>query len=527
MIEEDIAYDGLVGAVLRNVASLKGPLFTTDAAGLYDVFLLKLSDERRPMYACQKCRHFVERFGGLAVILPNGEIGSALWATDFPERFRECTTALRKEVERAQITGVFYSARETWGVEANTSPKSGVRWTHLAATPPAELVFREGSLTDARKAAAEKRGEHETLERALAEFPIAIAKQALTLLRGGNLSRSEKAEGVAHWFVELHDARLGAKKALRSNVTWSAVAQAPRGFAHIRSTMIGTLLEDLRSEVGFEEIRTKWNAKMDPLQYMRPQAAPTAANIAEGERIIAALGLAEALERRFAKLEDIEPLWLPTSAKKKSKTGGGVFDSLKPKTRVGAQVDQPATVMTFEKFRREVLPDAVDMEAWVPTKGNFVAMVTATKQDAPPILLWDSEQRRNRVNWYVYPGGSPASQWGLSGESWWEVTALSLLPPMWNPDRDTGQQGKAVFFLLRDCKDSGRGGLALFPETLRSELRAVRATIEAFSRGGQLAGRDEATACGLDLRAGHSFSQSVRVTDRHGMQTTYLIDRWD
>jgi hypothetical protein len=49
---------------------------------------------------------------------------------------------------------------------------------------------------------------------------------------------------------------------------------------------------------------------------------------------------------------------------------------------------------------------------------------------------------------------------------------------------------------------------------LKSEYRSIRATLEAYSKGAKLEGRSESTACGLDLRAGQSWNQQLRVTDR-------------
>ena len=147
-------------------------------------------------------------------------------------------------------------------------------------------------------------------------------------------------------------------------------------------------------------------------------------------------------------------------------------------------------------------------------------------EPAPPVLQWDRADRRNPVNWYVYPSGSPARQWGVQ-PGWVDATALVLLPPMWGGEDDHAHQGKGVIAVLAGCRDERDAGIALFPEVLKSEYRAIRATIEAHSRGAKLAGRAEASACGLDLRAGRTWDQQVRVTDRRGAQTVYSLDRWD
>jgi hypothetical protein len=138
------------------------------------------------------------------------------------------------------------------------------------------------------------------------------------------------------------------------------------------------------------------------------------------------------------------------------------------------------------------------------------------------------EERRNPVSWYVYPGGSTARQWNLEGGSQVKVNAITLLPCMWNEAGDHGNHGAGVVFILDGCKDTAAGsGLALFPETLKSEYHGVRSVIERYSRGAQLEGRELASACGLDVRKGRATPITVLVTSKAGALTEYTIDRWD
>jgi hypothetical protein len=523
-------YEDFLAAFGEHLVGAEDHLFTTDAEGLYDAFLAALPSERRQVYACVACRRFVERYGALVAVTIDGTLRPWIWhEPTTPDFFRGALRAVARLVGGARVTGVFYSSDAVWGLPQNSSRKTGQIWRHMAFTPGPSLVFKAQVLTNASQAAAAKRQEHQMLLRGLAEFPLEIAIQAMTLLKSGNLYRSEKAESIARWFVELHERCKGARPEARENLVWLAVAGAPAGFAHIRAGMLGTLLEDVQAELPFDDIQRKWATKMDPLQYMRPQAAPTAGNIAQAEKVVTALQSAGALERRFARLEDLQTLWQRTEPAAPSSPRGGVFGHLTPKGPTSpspTRVEQPPVKMTFEKFRREVLPEAGAIEVLLAERANFVAMVTTVNPDAPPILQWDVASQRNRVNWYVYPGGSATEQWGLT-PGWVAATAITLMPQMWDASKDHGQHGKGVFILLDGCRDSNDGGIALFPEVLKAEYRPIRATIEAFSRNAKLQGRDEATACGVDLRAGNEWTQQVRVTDGRGVQTRYLLDRWD
>jgi hypothetical protein len=399
----------------------------------------------------------------------------------------------------------------------------------MSVTPPASMVYRHITLT-AGQAMAEKREDFKTVAIALAEFNPEHVAQAVTLLKADALYRSEKVLGAAEWLAKLHAARSDAKgKDARANVLWLAVALAPVGFCHPRSSMIGTLLDDIAAGKNFDDVARAFKAKMHPLQYQRPQAAPSVGNIAQAEEIVAKMGIASALRRRFARLDEIEAIWRPTPAVA-AQRAGGVFAGLVPKgAGASQQMAQPTITMTWDKFRRTVLPEAREMELSVGGgHNNFTALVTAADPDAAPIIQWDTADRRNPVSWYVWHGGSSPSQWGL-GVGWAKVAAVALKPNMWGADEARFKHhGQGAVILLEGARESRFTDLALFPEMLRSELHGIRSTIAAYSRGKTIEGAEEASACGLALHAGSGgFDCSLRVTDRTGVKLTYRLDRWD
>jgi hypothetical protein len=177
--------------------------------------------------------------------------------------------------------------------------------------------------------------------------------------------------------------------------------------------------------------------------------------------------------------------------------------------------------ITFEKFLRTVLPTEKSIAMAVPHRGNFTALVTAANPDAPPIHQWDSLEKRNPVSWYVYHGGSLASQWHLTGGAWRAVTAVALQPSMWHGEN--AHHGRDALFILDGAVDMKEdSGNAIFPETLRSEFHGIRGTIEAYSRGAKLGGREQASACGH-----RAVGATVRVDAGSGVVSEYQIDRWE
>lgn len=497
------------------IAATHKSLFQTNAADLNDLYLDSLPSERQ-VHNCSCCRRFIETYGGLVAIAENGETIPAMWNPEgVPDFYQPAFAALFDRVKRARVESVFLTKQPTWG-----NPVTG-DWSHLSVSPPTAMVYRERVLTAGQAMAAAKEN-FRTVAVALGEFKPAMLDEAARVLQAGALARSEKFIAPVKWLRALHDRPKGR---LGENVMWRAIASAPEGYCHPRASVIGSLLEDIAVGMPFDAIKSRFDAKLGPLIYRRPQAAPSGGNIKAAEELVAKLGIAPSLERRFARLDELQTTWKPAPAKE-AQAAGGVFGHLKPKGDAGARpLDLPPVTMTWEKFSRTVLPSAERLEILVPHQGRFIALTTAVNADAPPILKWDRADERNPVAWYVYPSGSPAAQWRLTSGQWAKVSAVAPFPTMWgsNPMPFLGDG----FVLVIDGAGDTRGnsGNALFPECLREEVHGVRSTIEAHSRSAELACRDEASACGYDIRK-QAADCSLRAF-ASGSWSAYRIDRWD
>lgn len=396
-------------------------------------------------------------------------------------------------------------------------PTTG-QWRHLFLEAPMQSICPPG-LLDAHQVMAAKKEEHDIVCRALGVYSLQHLNQAVTLLESDALYRGEKVLGPVKWLRDLKVVMTTHRYASRANnLVWLAIAEAPSGFCHPTSSMAGSLLEDLASGMPLDGCARRFAAKMHPLQYQRPQAPPKEGAIKRAEEIFAQMDLGRSLDRRFARLEDVQALWLPVQEQET----GGLFGHLSAMRRNMAPAGNlPPQVITWDKFQRTVLPQARKIEALVPYQGQFTALTTAVHADARPILQWDSDPR-NPVNWYMYSGGSRADQWKLQSGTWVPVTGVCLSPHQWH-GRQLSHHAKGAVVILEGCADTTFGqGNAIFPEDLLSDLREVRSVIEAYSKRATLAGRSEATACGLWVG-----QVTLAVTDPSGLRLQYKIDRWD
>jgi hypothetical protein len=493
------------------------PLFVVECDNLWDLYLSGFADaDERQYHNCHCCKRFIEQFGGLVTINDAGLHSSVLWHTDdVPIVYRDSFKAMSKAVRRSDIRSVFVSADKVWG-----TPEAG-GWQHLFITPPVSILHNKRTTTPFQ-VMAEKKEDFKNVRRSLAEFNEHTISTAMTLLETDSLYRSEKVIGPAKWLSQLHADMKTAKK--KDGVIWRAIATAPAGFCHPRSSMIGTLLEDIAEGLSYDAVSRRFSTKMHSLSYQRPQAAPTEGAIAQAEKLMNQLGAAGSLARRFARLDEVKAIWRPLQ-KETSKGGGSLFGHLKAKGEIAEQqLRIPAKVMTWEKFQREVLMTAERIELLPPSHGSFTAFLTSVNEDAPPIIQWDTEDCRNPVSWYFYNGGATASSFGVKAGSFTDVDAIALKPSMWNGGYE--HHGKAIFFALRAAKESRQPTLCLFPEILKSEFHGVRSVIEAYSSNANVEGLNEPHVAGLMLSNTQTWNILLRVTVA-GRTMEYMIDRFE
>lgn len=497
------------------IDNLPGPLFTTDVEGLWEAYLSHWPEGAlRQHHNCSACRYFVNRYLGLVSIRPDGRTDPIFFNDSLLKVF-PAFKALRRLVASAKVTGVFLTSKQTLGL-----PLTGP-WRHMAVNVPAQ--HRHVSLVQtAGQKMAERREDFKNVSRALAEFPLDLLNKAFALLECEQLYRSEKVLGPVRFLRSLSEA-LEKTTVIRKNVIWRAIATAPAGFCHPRASMAGTLLEDLRAGIDYSLAAKRFADKMHPLAYQRPQAPPKAGTIEQAEKLVEQLGIAQSLKRRFARMEDIKFFW-QSAPKETSQASTGVFGHLRERSPQ-PEVFGPPITMTWAKFSAEVLPKAEQIHLYVPSVGNFCALVTAVDLEAPPIIQWDTVEQRNPVSWYIWCGGSSASQFRLVGGAWTPVPGICLSPHMWFGSYPNHK--KSAIFVLEGARESkGQAGAAIFPEILKSELHGIRSVIEAYSKRATLEGLDEPMAAGLMAGAGSNWGYRLRVRSGSSL-VEYILDRWD
>lgn len=523
-VEGDGDFPALVAQVQQrfDATPTNKPLFLVSNDGLFDTFIAGLPPHLRAHYTCNCCRSFFNHFGGLVSVNDDGSLSSALWDVDAAEPFRVALDELNRTVRFRPIVSAFVTTDPVAGTPSSNG------WDHFAVKLPSSR--RHQSFTESPQAAAAKLREETTmLRRGLGEFPVLTVEKALALATSGTLQRPEKAEPMLRWLLDLHMRLRGLGTTQRDALLWHIAATAPAGFTHVRGGVVGTLLEDVAVGMPVADIARRWAEKVDPSQYMRAQVAPSAGNLRRAENVIASMEAAGSLRRRYVTVGDaVETLWSSKPEAPAASPSGPVFGHIAAKAKA-APTTQPLDLgeikMTWDKFRRTMLADAEQIEYNVPsTSAQFAALVTAVDASAPPILQWDggADGQRNPVS--VYSSTSTPSAWNLTPGAWVPVDFVSLMPYHWNGNAAANQK-EGILMALRGCRDGKRtSGGGFLPEFLRSELREIRSSLDAYARSARVEGADKATACGIALMKTADVATGRAVTTSTATNVILVFD---
>lgn len=398
--EEESQWEEFRKEVAEHFASVtkgKKMLFQVSTVGLWDIFIGSFPEEKRQTYNCRTCRHFIERFGGIVVLHEDGSCKSALWYPVKTPMFMDVAKNMSIFVQHRAVKGVFISDCAVLGVPETDG------WTHLYAKLANQQV-NTSSVETASQKIARYAEDRRALMNALREFSDDTANKAVSLLSTETIYRAAEFIPQAKWFATIKSKLAQAKSnSQKQNMIWYAVGNAPSGFCHVKSSMLGSLMDDIQSGMSTRVISARWEEKMNPANYMRSQSAPTASAIYQAEQTVEKLGIADSLRRRYARFAEVEDrcVWKPVVVPS-TKQNDGVFSHLaaKAKDTVPTKpMNLPTSTMTWVKFQRTVLPNVQEMELLVDQPSRFMAMVTESIEDSEPILNWN-----NPFSWYYHAG---------------------------------------------------------------------------------------------------------------------------
>lgn len=385
-------------------------LFRADITGdeLWESYLASFPEgtnplyRKRPVHDCSCCRQFVRTIGNVVAIVDDEVV--SLWdigGRRMHPAYRIVAQALSALVKSKPIANRFMHEEAKIGTDSNHEMGAdGIAktWGHFFVELPRandrKIVCAKA---DIGPALAESRARHDVLLRSLQDLSVDACVTVLDLIKQNALYRGEEHNMTVVAFLTLKRQFDTVPETGRDLFVWQWAVAAPVGVSKIRNTSIGSLLLDLSTGRDLEGAVGAYERMVAPENYKRPTALVTQAMVNRARQVVDELGLASALDRRFATLADVSVnnvLFADRSARKLMK--GGAFEGLATSAQVKPKNLDGLQEITAEAFLKDILPGAEKLEIMVENghAGNFVSLVAPADPSARSMFLWD-----NRFSW--------------------------------------------------------------------------------------------------------------------------------
>lgn len=372
-------------------------LFTVDVDGdaLWAHYLASFPEGTNPTYRkrtehdCSCCRSFVKRIGRMVAII-DGKL-ETLWDVgdvEMDPAYKVVADAMAAKLKAAKVDDVFLTFESNVGLEKSfESVVNDVKsWDHFFLRLPAKWVVKKD---DIGTKLSDLRATHDVLARSLSELTMDAVETVQDLIAQNSLYRGEENKFAVDTFATLKRDQTSSTELF----AWEKMSTIPPSVARIRNTAIGTLLVNLSDGMEVEGAVRAFETVVAPANYKRPTALVTKAQVEKAKQTINDLGLATALQRRFAVLKDITVnniLFADRDAKKVM--SGDVFSELETKGSNNAKFDKVEEI-GIEKFILDVLPKVSSIEVFFENRhaSNLVSLIAPEDPTAGKLFKWDNQ----------------------------------------------------------------------------------------------------------------------------------------
>lgn len=387
-----------------------GPLFVVDIEkeklleayqGAFPPGTNEIFRERRE-HDCNNCNKFISRIGRVVQIVDNELV--TVWGSDgISGKYKIISEKMNELIKSCKISNIFLIDPQDSqvGVESNIedliTPRSGhnafkdpkglsyIKWYHFSCVVPDRYLS-----PDKGTKIGEASSTRAVFKRGLEEIDLASIEIVLDLIDNNCIYRGEEFRNIIKEFEKHKEIYLNIQDDKEKEYhTWLNYNNFS---AKIRGTAIGTLLLDLSTGVELNDAIASYEKKVAPENYKRTSAPITKGMIDKAIEKIDELGLRDALERRYARLEDVSVnnvLFADRSASKvmKDSLAALLSDEVKGKDKFGNIKEMP-----IEQFINEVIPHCSNIEVQFTNKheNNLVSLVAPIHADSPLLFKWEN-----------------------------------------------------------------------------------------------------------------------------------------
>lgn len=374
-----------------------------DKDELWDVYLRSFPEGTNPIYRkrtqhdCSACRHFIKSIGNVVWIDDAMEVHSIFEFDTGSETYQPVMDDMAEFVKKHPIKDVYLSKESRVGTDCNRTMEGNTVETyyHFYLDLPATHIWghKFGDTIDSER--SNRRSTKAVFLRSLDEISMDAIDTVLELISSKTLYRGEEWKAPLERFRALKEGyeKLDAEK--RDAYAWvhSVSAQFGPSVTKIRNHSIGTLLTDISEGTDLETAVRKYEAIVAPANYKRPKAIFTKRMLEEAQKKVAELGYMDSLERRFARIDDINVHDILFSNKDAARRmAGNVFDEMAKDVKSSPKNFSKVESIEIERFVKDVLPTAREMEVYFESRHapNLVSLIAPVHREAKSMFKWDN-----------------------------------------------------------------------------------------------------------------------------------------
>lgn len=357
---------------------------------------------KRREYDCSCCRHFVKDIGA-AVTIKDGTIHT-IWEFDAgSEEFQKVCDALDSFVKGNTISDIFVSKFKKVGTDRDFEEINGRshEWTHMVLDLPNKWVNRSSKSNESIQ--GEYRDTKNVFKRSLDEISMEAVDTVLELINSNTLYKGEEWKTQLIEFKKYKKAYEMLSDSQKDLFAWEKSAEAGPVIGRIRNHSIGTLLVNISEGMDLDQAVRKYEVIVAPANYKRVKAIFTKKMLEDAKKTITELGYMDALQRRFANLDDITVnniLFSNRDAAKRIVGADDIFGQMEKEVAMSPKKFSKVEEISAQDFINKVLPTAKEVEVFVENKhaSNFVSLIAPVNKDSRSMFKWN-----NPLSW-AYSG---------------------------------------------------------------------------------------------------------------------------
>lgn len=376
---------------------------------LYDCYQKAFPDGTNPMFRkrlehdCSMCKQFIRRAGNVVAIDSQGKMHT-VWdkaAEKAPYPYNVVAKAMQEKVRAAKVVDLFC---------VNQSEKQFGKVSTLSMVDEKVESYNHFCTGDIPASCRHKlpdqiKGDYRTtmtvFERGLNELRPDVIETILELIKENGFYKCEEYRHAVTEFQKAQKAYLSKQTETEKSIYVWTNAFGPA--ARFKNTLIGELISEICEGKPLDKAIIAYETRAAPQNYKRTTAVITQGMIKTAMETLKELDLESALERRFAKIQDVsvnDVLWVDGKVKPLMKGGldqlGNMLMQVATSNKDFKKDSERAEDILIEDFLTKVLagkqpPQSIELLFKGEHLGNLMSLTAPVHSDNKQLFRWPND----------------------------------------------------------------------------------------------------------------------------------------